>query len=63
MTVYEVLKKQYRELLQAREQALMSGVPKDYAEYRALCGEIQGLNLALREVEDLANRQQEQNDD
>lgn len=63
MTEYELVKKRVNELLEARKAAACSGTAKDYAEYRALCGEIQGLSLALSEVQDLANREQELDDD
>jgi len=63
MTEYDLVKKRVNELLDARKAAMTSGAAKDYAEYRALCGEIQGLSLALSEVEDLANQKQDDDDD
>jgi hypothetical protein len=36
--------------------ALGSGSAKDYAEYRAMCGEIRGLTLAEGYILDLANQ-------
>ena len=54
MTAFEVLLKQYREKREQLSDYLASGGAKDYAEYRAICGEIQGLLFAEREVSDLA---------
>jgi hypothetical protein len=39
----EVLLKQYRDKRSQIADAVSSGAAKDYAEYRALCGEIRGL--------------------
>lgn len=36
--------------------------PKDYAEYRDMCGAIRGLGLALREVQDLSRNYQNEDD-
>ena len=48
---------------QAQLAAAMSGAAaKDYAEYRAMCGEYRGLSLAEGFILDLAN-QMERNDD
>jgi len=40
----------------AYERAVTSGTPKDYAEYKNLCGIIQGLNLAERTINDLVQK-------
>jgi hypothetical protein len=37
--------------------------PKDYAEYRDMCGAIRGLGLALREVQDLAQNYLKEDED
>lgn len=42
--------------------ALVNGSAKDFAEYRALCGEVRGLLTAQSYIEDLARRM-EQSDD
>ena len=56
MTALEVLQKAFREKREQLAEAVSSGKAKDYAEYRAICGEIQGLLYAEREVSDLAHR-------
>ena len=54
MTGLELLAKQCREKRDSLTMALEDGSAKDYAEYRAICGEIQGLLFAERDVSDLA---------
>lgn len=43
-------------------KAVSEGIAKDYAEYRAMCGEIRGLSIAEGFILDLAD-QMERNDD
>ena len=50
----EVLIKQYRDKRSQIADAVSSGAAKDYAEYRALCGEIRGLLTAESYILDLA---------
>jgi hypothetical protein len=50
----EVLLKQYRDKRNQIAEAVSSGAAKDYAEYRALCGEIRGLLTAESYLLDLA---------
>lgn len=50
----EVLLKQYRDKRNQLAEAVSSGAAKDYAEYRALCGEIRGLLTAESYLTDLA---------
>ena len=50
----EVLLKQYRDKRSQIADAVSSGASKDYAEYRALCGEIRGLLTAESYLLDLA---------
>ena len=50
----EVLLKQYRDKRNQIAEAVSSGAAKDYAEYRALCGEIRGLLIAESYLLDLA---------
>jgi hypothetical protein len=50
----EVLLKQYRDKRNQIADAVSSGAAKDYAEYRALCGEIRGLLTAESYLLDLA---------
>mgnify|MGYP003353454143 CR=1 FL=1 len=50
----EVLLKQYRDKRTQLAEAVSSASAKDYAEYRALCGEIRGLLIAESYLTDLA---------
>ena len=50
----EVLLKQYKDKRNQIANAVSSGAAKDYAEYRALCGEIRGLLTAESYLLDLA---------
>ena len=50
----EVLLKQYKDKRSQIVDAVSSGAAKDYAEYRALCGEIRGLLTAESYLLDLA---------
>ena len=43
-------------------KAVSEGIAKDYAEYRAMCGEIRGLSIAEGFILDLAD-QMERHDD
>jgi len=43
--------------------SLCDGAAKDYAEYRALCGVIQGLRSAQLEIKDLARKMKVDEDD
>ena len=53
-TTLEVLLRQYRDKRNQLADAISSGAAKDYAEYRALCGEIRGLLTAESYLTDLA---------
>ena len=46
-----------------REIACYGGVAKDFAEYRYLCGVIQGLRRARMEVQDLVQRYEDYDND
>ena len=51
-SVMGTLRTQLMEEIQALQQAVCTGICKDYAEYRSLCGRINGLTSAhLRIVE------------
>ena len=43
--------------------ALLGGAAQDYAAYKELCGLIRGLETAQREVNDLAKKILEEDDD
>ena len=58
----EVLLKQYRDKRNQIAEAVSSGAAKDYAEYRALCGEIRGLLTAESYLLDLAKNLENAND-
>ena len=62
MNALEVLVKECREKRESLTIALEAGSAKDYAEYRAICGEIRGLSIAEGFILDLAD-QMERNDD
>ena len=53
-TTLEVLLRQYKDKRNQLADAVSSGGAKDYAEYRALCGEIRGLLIAESYLTDLA---------
>jgi len=61
-TVYDVLIDRFTELKTDKEHALCTGVAKDFAEYREICGAIQGLATAIREVHDLMRSKVEDDD-
>jgi len=50
----EVLIHQCRERRSNITDSMTSGVAKDYAEYRAMCGEVRGLLSAEQLIMDLA---------
>jgi hypothetical protein len=56
-TVYDVLIDRFTNLKADKERALTEGVAKDFPEYREICGAIQGLATAIREVQDLMRTQ------
>jgi hypothetical protein len=58
----EIIKKQINGKQAQLADAMSSGAAKDFAEYRAMCGEYRGLSLAEGFILDLAN-QMERNDD
>jgi hypothetical protein len=58
----EVLLKQYKDKRSQLADAVSSGAAKDYAEYRALCGEIRGLLIAESYLLDLAKNLENAND-
>lgn len=58
----EVLLRQYRDKRNQLADAVSSGAAKDYAEYRALCGEIRGLLTAESYLLDLAKNLENSDD-
>jgi hypothetical protein len=63
MTALEILLKQCREKQEQLSTALAGSAAKDYAEYRAICGEIRGLSYAESLILDLAKRLENSDDD
>ena len=49
----KVLVHQYRDKRMQIVDAVSNGAAKDYAEYRAMCGEIRGLLIAENYAQDL----------
>jgi hypothetical protein len=62
-TVFDVLNDKLTEQKRSSEEFLVSGGPKDFSEYKEVCGVIRGLNAALREVGDLSRNYMEDDDD
>ena len=50
------LKSKLRELIETRKELIASGAAKDYAHYKQMVGEKTGLELAIRELEDLQKK-------
>ena len=62
-TVMELLQQKLEERKKYIVESLGTGVAKDYAEYRDLCGVIRGLTTAIREIEDLSRNYMDGEDD
>jgi hypothetical protein len=58
----EILLKECREKRSSLADSVSSGSAKDYAEYRALCGEIRGLLIAESYMTDLARNLEKMDD-
>jgi len=43
--------------------SLTSGIASDYAEYKRICGVVQGLDFATQTINDLATRMEQQNNE
>ena len=61
MTAFEVLLKEIEERRETIAQALISGAAKDFAEYKFMTGEIQGLSRVHAFTTDLVRKME--NDD
>jgi hypothetical protein len=53
------LKKKINELIETRTRVISSGQAKDFAQYRQMVGEKTGLELAIREINDLHTMQEQ----
>ena len=63
MNIFEHLLEKIQERIFNLNDSLSNGSAKDYAEYRELCGVIRGLRSAQMEVQDLASRLKENEDE
>jgi hypothetical protein len=62
MEFYEALDLEMRKQIRYLEEQLAQGSMKSFEEYKFVCGQIQGLLVARRLNEDLANRAKEYDD-
>lgn len=62
-TVFDVLNEKIDEHTRSAMEFLADGGCKDFAHYKNLCGLIQGLSLAKREIGDLTRNFMEDEDD
>jgi hypothetical protein len=61
--ILELLNRRIEEQVKSHSEALVVGQPKEYAQYRELCGVIRGLQTAQREIGDLVRKLKDDNDD
>jgi hypothetical protein len=59
----EIVKQKINEKQAQLSYAISNGAAKDYAEDRAMCGEVRGLSLAEGYILDLANQMERQDDE
>ena len=62
-SVFDLLQKKLQDRIQNLNESVSNGSAKDYAEYRELSGVIRGLRSAQMEVQDLASRLKEREDE
>ena len=62
-TVMDVLIRDIEDKRDNIARAVVDGAARDYAEYRAMCGEIRGLSLAHSYVTDLVRRMEQDDDE
>ena len=62
-TAFSVVMKDIEDTRESIARALLDGVAKDYAEYKALCGEIRGLSTAHMFIQDLVRKMESNEDD
>ena len=63
MDIFDHLYHKLQERILNVNESLSNGSAKDYAEYRELCGVIRGLRSAQMEIQDLASRTKEDEDE
>lgn len=61
--ILEILKDNINEKQAQLSYALTTSAAKDYADYRAICGEIRGLSIAEGYILDLAKKMEHNDDD
>ena len=61
-TAFDVVIKEIEERRESIAQALISGSAKDFAEYKFMTGEIQGLSRAHAFITDLVKRMENDDD-
>ena len=62
MDAFEVITFQINEQIQSVNEAITSGRPNTFEEYKKLCGEVRGLLFARDIVKDLKNRLENSDD-
>ncbi len=62
-TVFDVLIDKFEEHIKSHTDFIASGMAAEFAAYKEQCGVIRGLNLALRDVQDLAQNFMDESDD
>lgn len=62
-TVFDVLIDKIEDQCSSAENFLSGGSPKDYAEYREVCGLLRGLRSAQSIIEDLSRNYMDEDDD
>ena len=55
----QFLKRRLNDIIREHEQHIATGNLKDYPDYKRLCGIIEGLSLAEREMSDWKKRHEE----
>lgn len=62
-TVFDVLMDKIDDHIRLSNEFLVDGACKDFAHYRNVCGVIQGLSIAKREVQDLSRNYMDDDND
>ncbi len=62
-TVFDVLNEKIDEHKRSASEFLADGGCKDFAHYKNMCGIIQGLSVAQREIKDLSRNFMEDDDE
>jgi hypothetical protein len=62
-TVFDVLIGKIEEDISSAKEFLSNGSPKDYSEYREVCGLIRGLASSQKTIKDLSRNFEEREDD